>query len=122
MALDVVKGLEVVRVPDGFDVDLTALDQAGQAISQTMHDMKTCEVDDIVGATHLYGHDGLRGAFDHFCDRWQYGVEVLLEDGGKIARALNASMDGYIENDSTVEQTFRAAGVGDDPAREVADG
>ncbi|MGH3862495.1 hypothetical protein [Actinokineospora sp.] len=42
----------------GFNVDLAALDQAGQAISQTMHDMKTRAVDRIDGGSGQYGHDG----------------------------------------------------------------
>lgn len=106
----------------GFDVDLAALDQAAQAISQTMHDMKTCNVDDIVGEPGQYGHDGLHEAFDHFCGRWQYGVEVLIEDGDKIVRALNASMDAYMGTDAAVEQSMRAIGSGNDPAVDVADG
>ncbi|MBC6447147.1 hypothetical protein [Actinokineospora xionganensis] len=106
----------------GFNVDLAALDQAGQAISQTMHDMKTCSVDRIDGGSGQYGHDGLHEAFEHFCDRWQYGVEVLIEDGDKIAKALNASLDAYIDVDQSAEQSMRATGSGADPAAEVADG
>lgn len=109
-------------MPDGFDVDLVALDQAAQAISQTMHDMKTYAVDDIVGASVMYGHGGLHDAFDHFCDRWQYGVEVLVEDAGKIAKALNASIDAYVDVDSAAEQTMHVIGSGTDPAVDAADG
>lgn len=109
-------------MPDGFDVQLVALDQAAQAVSQTMRDMESCAVEDIDGGADQYGHDGLHDAFEHFCDRWQYGVEVLIEDGDKIAKALNASMDAYINADSTVEQSMRSIGTGADAAVDVADG
>ncbi|MGH3965175.1 MAG: hypothetical protein ACRDTH_11600 [Pseudonocardiaceae bacterium] len=106
----------------GFDVKLLALDQAAQAVSQTMRDMETCAVEDIHGEAGQYGHDGLHEAFQHFCDRWQYGVEFLIEDGDKIARGLNASMDAYINADGTAEQSMRSVGAGADPAVDVADG
>ncbi|MGH3973076.1 MAG: hypothetical protein ACRDS9_07100 [Pseudonocardiaceae bacterium] len=109
-------------MPNGFDVQLAALDQAAQAISQTMRDMESCAVEDIAGDAGQYGHDGLHDAFEHFCDRWQYGVEVLIEDGDKIVRALNASMDTYINTDGAVEQSMRSVGTGADPAVDVADG
>lgn len=106
----------------GFDVQLAALGQAAQAISQTMQDMKSCEVEDIAGPAGQYGHDGLYDAFEHFCDRWQYGVEVLVEDGDKIAAALTKSKDTYLTADRTAVQSIRAVGTGADPAADVADG
>lgn len=109
-------------MPHGFDVKLGALDQAAQAISQTMRDMESCAVEDIEGRAHQYGHNGLHDAFEHFCDRWQYGVEVLIEDGDKIVRALNASMDAYIDADGAAEQSMLSVGTGADPAVDVADG
>lgn len=109
-------------VPDGYTVDLDVLDRTAQAISQTMHDMKTCEVDDIVGSPKMYGHADLREAVDDFCERWQGGVEILIEDGVKLAKALNSSVDAYIDADNAAERSMRAIGGGNDPARDVADG
>ncbi len=109
-------------MPDGFQVDLTALDQAAVGISRTLRDMQTIAVEDISGDSGQYGHDGLHEAFEHFCQRWQYGVEVLIEDGGKIVTALNACLDAYIDSDSTAAESMRTAGSGADPAVEVADG
>jgi len=109
-------------VTDGFNVDLAALDQAAYGISRIMQDMRSCAVEDIDGGAAQYGHDELHSAFEYFCDRWQYGVEVLIEDGHKIVTALNASMDAYIATDRTAEQTFRSTGTGADPAKDVADG
>lgn len=96
----------------GFDVQLAALDQAAQAISQTMQDMKSCEVEDIVGPANQYGHDGLHDAFEHFCDRWQYGVKVLVEDGDQVAAALTESKDTYVNADRAAVQSIQSAGTG----------
>lgn len=106
----------------GFNVDLGALDQASQAVARTMYDMRTCAVEDIAGDAPQYGHDGLYEAFEHFCGRWQYGMELLVADGDTIVRALNLSMDAYLDADQSAEQSMRTAGTGADPAVEVADG
>lgn len=107
---------------DGFEVDLTALDQAVVGIARTMRDMQTIAVEEISGDVDQYGHGGLHEAFEHFCERWQYGVSVLIEDGSKIVTALNASMDSYIDGDSSAAESMRAVGTDTDPAAEVAGG
>lgn len=79
-------------------------------------------MEDIVGPAEQYGHGGPHDAFEHFCDRWQYGVEVLIEDGDKIATALTASRDTYVNADGAAVQSMRSVGTGADPALDVADG
>ncbi|WP_258342229.1 hypothetical protein [Saccharopolyspora gregorii] len=106
----------------GFDVDLQVLDSAGEAVAQTMHDMQSCKVEDICGDEQQYGHAGLHDAFEHFCDRWQHGVEVLIEDGDTITQVLNKVVDTYVEADAASEESMRAVGRGEDPAAGVADG
>lgn len=109
-------------MPDGFNVDLQALDRAGEAIAQTMHDMQACEVSDLCGDEQRYGHGGVCEAFDYFCSQWQYGVEVLLEDGDTMTRVLNNVVDTYVQADHSSAQTMRSAGGGPDPGVEAADG
>lgn len=109
-------------MPEGFDVDLEVLDGAATTISRTMRDMEQCEVEDIVGPEEEYGHEGLHEAFEHFCDRWQTAVELLIEDGDSISSALNRSVDAYIEVDSSAARTFKAHGDGVDPAEGAIDG
>lgn len=106
----------------GFEVDLDVLDGAATSISRTMRDMEQCEVEYIVGPEEEYGHAGLREAFEHFCDRWQDGVEMLLEDGETIAQVLNRAVDVYMDVDDTAERTFKAHGDGADPAVGAVDG
>lgn len=104
----------------GFKVDLDVLDDAANAVSQTMRDMESCQVSDICGPPEEYGHDELRAAFDHFCARWQQGVEILLEDGESISEALRRAAQSYREIDRDTEDTLR--GLGTDPAAGTVDG
>ncbi len=107
---------------DGFNVDLATLDMAATSISQTMRDMATIDIDDIPGDSQQYGHEGLHASFEHFCSRWQYGVEVLVEDGASIVQAINAAVDTYIEADRSAEGSLHTAGSGADPALDAVDG
>lgn len=84
--------------------------------------MQSFSVEDIDGGKDQCGHGGLHMALAHFCDRWQYGVEVLIEDGGTIVTALNASMDAYLATDTAAAESMRSVGSGTDPASEVAGG
>lgn len=106
----------------GFEVDLQVLENAGIAITQTMRDMEARRVDNIYDDEQQYGHVGLHDGLRHFCERWQYGVEVLVEDGNTITRVLNDVVDTYIEADQAALREMHAAGSGMDPATEVADG
>lgn len=100
---------------DGFDVDVGVLADAASGISQTMGDMRQCEVEYIVGPEEMYGHAGVHGAFEHFCDRWQEGVELLLEDGGIISDALIRAVDTYVGVDTSIADGFRVQSSGPDP-------
>ncbi|MCA1702133.1 MAG: hypothetical protein LC808_02230 [Actinobacteria bacterium] len=106
----------------GFNADLETLDLAATSIAQTMRDMEVIDLEDISGDAPQYGHGGVHASLEHFCSRWQYGVEVLIEDGGSIVQAINAAVRTYIEADSSAERSLRTAGSGADPAVDVADG
>ncbi|WP_243793886.1 hypothetical protein [Saccharopolyspora gloriosae] len=109
-------------MPDGFQVDLTALDQTGQAISQTIEDMGSKPLGDIDGPSGDYGHAGVHASFKHFCDRWEKALNTLIDDGDTLVQALNASMDSYVEADHAAVQSMRSVGAGSDPAQDAADG
>ncbi|PXY21179.1 hypothetical protein [Prauserella muralis] len=99
-----------VATPGGFEVEVDVLDGAATAVSQTMRDMETCKIESICGPREMYGHDRLHEAFEHFCGRWQEGVELLLEDGGAIAGTLTRAVDAYTEFEGEAEQAFRDPG------------
>lgn len=106
----------------GFEVDLQVLDSAAEAVAQTMHAMQSCTVEDLCGDAPQYGHADLHAAFQHFCDRWQYGVEMLIEDGTTLTQVLNKVVETYVQADHDGERTMHASGSGVDPAAEQADG
>lgn len=107
---------------EGYRVDIEVLDLAGEAIAQTMHDMESCEVQGICGEQAQYGHAGLHEAFGHFCERWQEGVEMLIEDGDTIVRVLNRAAQAYLQADHDSIRTLESAGAGLDPAAGAIDG
>lgn len=106
----------------GFDVDLEVLGGAAAAISQTMRDVEMRQVDDIGGPEGQYGHTGLHGAFEHFSDRWQHGLDLLIEDAGTVAQALIRAADVYRESDDDAARRFEAHGDGAGPAFGAVDG
>lgn len=106
----------------GFNADLETLDLAATSIAQTMRDMEVIDLEDISGDAPQYGHEGLHASLEHFCSRWQYGVEVLVEDGASIVQAINAAVQTYIEADSSAERSLHSAGSGTDPAVDAVDG
>ncbi len=63
------------------------------------------------------GHDGLTSAFKSFCERWEWGVRTLIQDGNEFAHRVHLSAGMYYEQDKYLEGTFKVvvAGFGSDP-------
>jgi hypothetical protein len=95
----------------GFYVELNALDAAASGINDTFHDMSTIKIEKICGPEEMYGSGQLRDAFEHFCDRWQEGVEILLKDTGQIAGALTDAAAIYRVMDETSADALSGQGV-----------
>ena len=76
----------------GFTVHVDELRAAARGVGQTVRDMGSCKIEDIAGEEEQYGHAGVHQGFEHFCARWQEGVEILLEDGAAIAEALTGGV------------------------------
>ncbi|HEX7660551.1 MAG TPA: hypothetical protein VF444_13840 [Pseudonocardiaceae bacterium] len=79
----------------GFKVDLTALTEAAQGLTDTVNDVSDESVTDIVSDPAALGHDGLAGTLSYFCSRWQVGVRSLAKDGQIIAGRLTNNVLGY---------------------------
>jgi hypothetical protein len=86
---------------DGFSVDVNALTAAGQGIRDLMGKLDEKKVEDIDCDSDAVGHGGLAGKLESFCDRWQIGVENLLEDGAQIAQRLLDSAAAYRDRDNS---------------------
>ncbi|AKN69896.1 hypothetical protein QR97_08690 [Streptomyces sp. PBH53] len=53
------------------------------------------------------GHEGLTGEFASFCERWEWGVRSLINEGNGFAMKTGLAAGTYYENDKYVEGTFK---------------
>jgi hypothetical protein len=104
---------------DGYYVDLDALWKAADGVTETINAMATKKVSDIDAAKDAFGHDGLAGTVQDFCDRWEIGVEHLTKDGREIADRLVHSIRAYQQAEemtfSSVQRILQSP-TGADPA------
>lgn len=97
---------------DGFSVDVEALTAAGQGIKDLMGKLDQKKVEDIDCDSDAVGHGGLADKLENFCDRWQIGVENLLEDGAQIAQRLLDSAAAYRDRDNAAAAAMGGGGTG----------
>ncbi|MFV8129082.1 hypothetical protein [Streptomyces syringium] len=57
------------------------------------------------------GHTGLAAQFKEFCERWEWGVRTLVQDGNEFARRVGLSAGTYYEQDKYAEGTMKVAGA-----------
>jgi hypothetical protein len=106
-------------MPDGFRVDLAALEDAAAGINMTLEDLGNARVDSLDGRSADYGHDHLASTVADFCDRWEIGVEHLATDGREVAQRLSQSVQDYRRVDTAAKDRMngiRQRSTGPDPA------
>lgn len=106
-------------MPEGFSVDLAALQQAAEGVTDTLNTLATKKVSDIDADRSAFGHDKLGGTVSDFCERWQIGVEHLAKDGQEVADRLNMSVNAYAHVERDTHATFNGMlrqSTGADPA------
>ncbi|MGW5283219.1 hypothetical protein ACWERI_27750 [Streptomyces collinus] len=67
------------------------------------------------------GHEGLTGDFTSFCERWEWGVRSLINEGNGFALKTGLSAGTYYETEHYVEGSFKVvanAAVGNPYASE----
>ncbi|MFG3013436.1 hypothetical protein ACGFZB_23765 [Streptomyces cinerochromogenes] len=67
------------------------------------------------------GHEGLTGEFTSFCERWEWGVRSLINEGNGFAEKTGLAAGTYYETDKYVEGTVKVvenAAVGNPYASE----
>jgi len=79
----------------GFHVDIQALDEAGSGITQSVADQDKSELAELCGAPGKYGHAGLHGALESFCERWSDGLDLLTGDAKAIGEMLGRVAQAY---------------------------
>ncbi|MGW2713370.1 hypothetical protein ACWC4J_30995, partial [Streptomyces sp. NPDC001356] len=53
------------------------------------------------------GHQGLTDEFKSFCERWEWGVRSLIDEGNGFALKTGLAAGTYYETDQYVEGTFK---------------
>ncbi|MFH8338669.1 hypothetical protein [Streptomyces sp. AM6-12] len=53
------------------------------------------------------GHDGLTGAFKSFCERWEWGVRALIDEGSGFAVKTGLAAGTYYDTENYVDGTFK---------------
>ncbi|MFI0808112.1 hypothetical protein [Streptomyces echinatus] len=53
------------------------------------------------------GHEGLTDEFKSFCDRWEWGVRSLINEGNGFAEKTGLAAGTYYETDQYVEGTLK---------------
>lgn len=91
-------------------VDLDALAQAGKGIIRVLDQLAETDVHDLDGPSARYGHEGVHAAFEHFCERWHYGLEVLTKDGAEIAGGLARALSNYRAADDQAAEAIHRTG------------
>ncbi|MGI5195185.1 hypothetical protein ACQEVY_16340 [Streptomyces sp. CA-288835] len=55
------------------------------------------------------GHGGVTSALDSFCERWEWGVRSLINEGNNFAQAVGLSAGTFHETDQYVEGAMKIA-------------
>ncbi|WP_326687328.1 hypothetical protein OIE63_09295 [Streptomyces sp. NBC_01795] len=55
------------------------------------------------------GHEGLTSAFGDFCDRWEWGVRALIQEGNSFAEGVGLAGGAVHQQDQYIQGTFKVA-------------
>lgn len=106
-------------MPEGFRVDLAALQDAADGVGGTLDEVARHKVSDIDCDPSAVGHDRLGATVADFCDRWSRGVDNLAEDGRQVAGRLTDCVNAYQAMDQEAQEHLDGLlqrSTGEDPA------
>ncbi|MCJ0874593.1 hypothetical protein [Streptomyces sp. AP-93] len=102
--------------PD-LDASKEALGSIAQGITQTLGELKEIGMvgtasmgrgfANLALSTMDTGHDGLSSTFRTFCERWEWGVRSLVQQGNNFAENVGLSAGALHEQDQYVQGTFK---------------
>ncbi|BBC33293.1 hypothetical protein SGFS_045870 [Streptomyces graminofaciens] len=55
------------------------------------------------------GHGGLTSALDSFCERWEWGVRALVQEGSRFADEVGLTAGTFYETEQYIDGTFKIA-------------
>ncbi|GAA3733802.1 hypothetical protein [Streptomyces tremellae] len=115
----------------GEDLETQGLDLIAQGLTGALGELRELGMVGEAGAGRGFsgialsglelGHEGLTGELRTFCDRWEWGVRALVDEGNTLARGTGMSAGTYYENEQYLEGTFKVvtnAAVGNPYASE----
>ncbi|MEW2621660.1 hypothetical protein [Streptomyces sp. NPDC048106] len=102
---------------DGKDLKTEGLALIAKGLNDALGELKELgmvyEADagrgfDKVGLTGLQlGHEGLTADFKSFCERWEWGVRALMDEGSGFARRTGLAAGTYYDTENYVVGTFK---------------
>jgi hypothetical protein len=91
---------------DGFSVDLDALQNAAEGVTDTLNAMATKRVKDVDAAKSAFGHDKLGGTVGDFCETFDHVTKVQNAQRGLVNRITQLQRQ---IGDTRISDTGRAA-------------
>lgn len=78
-----------------FSVDLTALEQAAEGVSDVLGAFGGPGLTALPADTSVTGNSSVANALGDFCSRWEQGVQHLVTEGKQIADRLSYAAQAY---------------------------
>jgi hypothetical protein len=90
---------------EGYCLEPAALQETADGINEAVAELKALGFAEGAEAGRGFselelsgletGHAGLRDAFEQFCERWEWGVRTLVQDGNQLAARLGLAAGRY---------------------------
>ncbi|AIR98137.1 hypothetical protein [Streptomyces glaucescens] len=101
----------------GKDLQADGLGLVAQGLTAALGELKELGMVGMAGAGRGFGdialsglelgHEGLTADFGSFCERWEWGVRSLINEGNAFAVRTGLSAGTYYETEQYVEGTFK---------------
>ena len=101
----------------GEDLKTGGLDLIAKGLTEALAELKELGMVGEAGAGRGFGdialsglelgHEGLTGDFKSFCERWEWGVRSLVNEGNAFAVKTGLSAGTYYETEQYVEGSFK---------------
>jgi hypothetical protein len=103
----------------GRDLQTDGLDLVTKGLTEALGELRELGTAGVAGAGRGFdavglsglelGHEALAETFSSFCERWEWGVRSLINEGNAFAVRTGLSAGTYYETDEYVEGTFKIA-------------
>lgn len=91
-----------------FEVDFESLINAAKGTSEAIQTFKDKDVVDLTPMRHDVQSDTVMAAIDEFNERWEEGMNNLMEDVGEIAGRLGKCASEYAKFDEEGNTKLKA--------------